>query len=98
MNRRPQLQSIQDTLGSITSGYKNKPAYQLALVTNAWQATLGEAATQKVQKFSLHQGVLHVHLQSDSLRHELSLQRSRLLVALNEALEGEVVIEELALH
>jgi len=32
------------------------------------------------------------------LRHELSLQRSRLLVALNEALEGEVVIEELALH
>ena len=98
MSRRPQLESIQETLGSITSAFKHKPAYQLALIQNAWQATLGEAATQKVQKFSLHQGVLHVHLQSDSLRHELSLQRSRLLVALNEALAGEVVLGELALH
>ena len=98
MSRRPQLQSLQDALGGLTEGFKKKPAYQLALVQNAWQATLGEAATQKVQKFSLHQGVLHVHLQSDSLRHELSLQRSRLLVALNEALEGQVVLEELALH
>ena len=98
MSRRPQLQSLHDALSSLTGGFKDKPAYQLALVKNAWQSTLGEAATQKVQKFSLHQGVLHVHLQSDSLRHELSLQRSRLLKALNDALVGEVVLEELALH
>jgi len=98
MIRRPQLQSLQDALSTLTDRFKDKPAYQLALVKNAWQATLGEAATQKVHKFSMHEGVLHVHLQSDSLRHELSLQRSRLLVALNEALDGAVVLEELALH
>jgi hypothetical protein len=98
MSRRPQLQSIQEALGNFTSEYENKPAYQLALVQNAWQNTLGEAATHKVQKFSLHDGILHVYFQSDSLRHELSLQRSRLLIALNEALVGKVVLVELALH
>lgn len=98
MTRRPQLQSIQETLESITSSYKNNPAYQLALVQNAWSATLGEGATQKVHTFSVHQGVLHVHFHSDSLRHELSLQRSRLLVALNEALKGQIVLKDLVLQ
>jgi len=98
MSRRPQLQSIQEALGNFISDYENKPAYQLALVQNAWHSTLGEAATHKVQKFRLHEGILHVHFQSDSLRHELSLQRSRLLIALNEALGGKVVLKQLALH
>ncbi|MDA8787730.1 DUF721 domain-containing protein [Schleiferiaceae bacterium] len=95
---RPNLQSIQAVLGDLTSPFKDKSAYQLALVQNAWRQILGEEAFQKVQKFSLHQGILHVHCHSDSLRHELSLQRSRLLLALNEALDGQVILEELALR
>ena len=95
---RPNLQSIHDVLVQLTEGYQDKSAYHLALVQNAWRQVLGDEATQKVQKFSLHQGVLHVHCHSDSLRHELSMQRSRLLQALNEALAGAVVLGEIALR
>ncbi len=95
---RPNLQSIQDVLSQLTSGFENKSAYRLALVQNAWRNLLGEEATQKVLKFSLHQGVLHVQCHSDSLRHELTMQRSRLLLALNEALEGVVHLEDIALR
>ena len=95
---RPNLQSIHDVLGQLTEGYQDKTAFQLALVQNAWRSLLGEEATQKVQKFSLHNGVLHVRCHSDSLRHELSMQRSRLIQALNESLAGEVVLEEIALR
>ncbi|MDG1253246.1 MAG: DciA family protein [Schleiferiaceae bacterium] len=95
---RPNLQSIQSILGDLTDPFKDKSAYKLALVQNAWRQILGEEAYHKVQKFSLHEGVLHVHCQSDSLRHELSLQRSRLLLALNEALDSQVNLEEIALR
>ena len=96
--KKPQLQSIQQALGDLTAPFKDKPAYRLALVENAWRSLLGEGATQKVRSFSIHQEVLHVHCSSDSLRHELSFQRTRLLEALNEALAGQIVLKDLALR
>jgi predicted nucleic acid-binding Zn ribbon protein len=94
---RPNLEGLGDVLSRMIAAHRHKPAFQLALCTNAWRALLGELAVQKTRKLTFSDGTLTAYLQSDSLRHELSAQRQRLLEGLQEELKDQLVINELIL-
>ncbi|CAI8278318.1 MAG: Uncharacterised protein [Owenweeksia sp. TMED14] len=94
----PKLKSLSEVLNTFTKPFKNKKEYKIALVENAWKEILGEQAHQKVRKFSIKDQTLYVTCESNSLRHELSMQKRRLLDALNEKLQDEPQIESLVLN
>lgn len=95
---KPDLKSIAEIIGSFKVPFQNKNAYKLGLIENAWIEILGEQAYQKVRKFSLKNGILYVNCDSNSLRHELGMQKKRLLDALNEKNDQEIVISEIVLN
>ena len=74
---KPDLKSIAEIIGSFKVPFQNKNAYKLGLIENAWIEILGEQAYQKVRKFSLKNGILYVNCDSNSLRHELGMQKKR---------------------
>ena len=94
---RPSLEGIDGILSRMLADHRHKPAFQLALCSNAWRALLGEAAVQKTRKLAFSEGRLTVYLASDSLRHELRAQQSRLLSGLQEELKDQLEIKELVL-
>ncbi len=95
---RPDLKSIAEVISSIKEPFQHKNSYKLGLIENAWIEILGEQAYQKVRKFSIKKETLYVSCDSNSLRHELSMQKKRLLNALNEKIDQEIVISEIILN
>ena len=85
---RPNLESLSSILGHITKPFEKDPAYQLALCQTAWVSTLGEGSDTMVRKFVLNDGILTVYCKSDAFRHELSAEKTKLLSALNESIDG----------
>ncbi|MEY3712075.1 MAG: hypothetical protein RL104_858, partial [Bacteroidota bacterium] len=47
---RPNLEGLDGILSRMLAPHRHKPAFQLALCTNAWRALLGEAAHNKTRK------------------------------------------------
>lgn len=94
---RPNLEGIDGIVSRMLADHRHKPAFQLALCSNAWRALLGEAGVQKTRKMAFTDGRLTVFLTSDSLRHELRAQQSRLLQGLQEELKDQLEIKELIL-
>tara|TARA_B100000768_G_C11110493_1_gene303013 strand:- start:336 stop:629 length:294 start_codon:yes stop_codon:yes gene_type:complete len=95
---KPDLKSITQIISSFKEPFQHKDAYKLGLIENAWIEILGEQAYQKVRKFSIKNGTLYVSCDSNSLRHELSMQKKRLLHALNEKIDQEIVISKIILN
>tara|TARA_Y100000389_G_C17321350_1_gene443218 strand:- start:84 stop:377 length:294 start_codon:yes stop_codon:yes gene_type:complete len=95
---KPDLKGISDILKIFKDSYKDKHAYKLGLVQNAWIEILGNQAFQKVQKFSLKGEILYVKCSSNSLRHELSMQKTRLINAMQIKLGEEININEIILN
>ncbi|MEN9431580.1 MAG: hypothetical protein RL206_499 [Bacteroidota bacterium] len=94
---RPNLEGFGDILSRLLAPHLHKPAFQLALCQNAWRTLLGEAAVQKTRKLTFSDGILIAYLNSDSLRHELRAQQTRLLQGLQEELKDQLEIKELVL-
>ena len=94
---RPNLEGLDGLLSRMLAPHRHKPAFQLALCTNAWRELLGEAAHNKTRKLSYSDGRLTAYLTSDSLRHELRAQQTRLLQGLQDELRDQLEIKELIL-
>jgi predicted nucleic acid-binding Zn ribbon protein len=95
---KPDLKSIAEIIGSFKLPFQNKSAYKLGIIENAWIEILGEQAYQKVRKFSVKNGILYVYCDSNSLRHELGMQKKRLLDALNKKIDQELVISDVVFY
>ncbi len=94
---RPNLEGLVGILSRMLAPHRHKPAFQLAWCANAWRALWGEAAQQKTRKLAFSDGRLTAYLTSDSLRHELRAQQTRLLQGLQEELQDQLEIKELIL-
>lgn len=95
---KPDLRGISEILKVFKDPFRDKNAYKLGLVQNAWIEILGNQAFQKVGKFSLKGEILYVKCDSNSLRHELSMQKTRLIHAIQVKLGEEVNISEIILN
>lgn len=94
---RPNLEGLGDVLSRMIAPHRHKPAFQLALCQVAWQSLLGNASVLKTRKLTYADGTLTAYLNSDSLRHELRAQQSRLLQCLQEELKDQLEIRELVI-
>ncbi len=93
MAKRPNLRDMGDVMQQITGHLKDRPGYHLAACNQALHQLLGEGNHAGIRKVHLRDNTLVLYLKSDALRHELSMQKTHLLVAINESLDGVMTLE-----
>ena len=62
-------------------------------IINAWREVLGPGVTKETRSIFVHEGTLHVVLNSAVLRSELMMWRDRLVRSLNEKAGADVIHE-----
>ena len=88
MAKRPNLRDMGDVMQQITGHLKDRPGFHLAACNQALHQLLGEGNHAGIRKVHLRDNTLVLYLKSDALRHELSMQKTHLLVAINESLDA----------
>jgi predicted nucleic acid-binding Zn ribbon protein len=91
--RRKNEQSIGDVLKDMFKEYGLERKYQRAEIEHVWNDLLGPSVAKVTSKVYLRDGKLTVFLDSTLVKQELSMMRTRLVSALNEAMGSEVVRE-----
>ncbi|MEY3322797.1 MAG: hypothetical protein RLZZ417_2380 [Bacteroidota bacterium] len=90
-------QSLKSVLHDLFSQYKNENGVSSARVQAVFKQTMGDYIANHTTKIFLKNSVLYLYIDVPSLRHELSMGKSKLINILNEAL-GEVQIKEIIFH
>ena len=94
--RRKNEQPIGEVLKDMFKQYGLERKYQQAEIGYVWNSLLGPSVANVTSRVVLKNGLLTVFLDSTLVKHELSMMRSRLIVALNEAM-GEDLVQEIKL-
>lgn len=91
-------QSLGDAIKSFLKHHELNGKLAEAEVVAAWSKVLGPAIDRRTTKIRLAEGgVVHVTLTSSSLRQELSMQRTKLVDALNESI-GKTIVSQVILQ
>jgi len=90
-------QSLKSVLHSLFSQYKNENGVSSTRVQAIYRQTMGDYISNHTTKIFLKNSILYLYIDVPSLRHELTMGKSKLLNILNEAL-GEVQIKEIKFH
>lgn len=89
--KRTEIQSI----GSVIKEYlkENKFDRKLAEVNivSSWESIVGRSIARATSSVSIKDGILHLHMKSSIVRHELLMVRSDLMRAINEKAGFEIV-------
>lgn len=90
-------QSLGDAIRQFLKHHELNGKLAEAEIVAAWSKVLGPAIDRRTTKIRLESGgVVYVTLDSSSLRQELSMQRTKLVDALNESI-GKVLVKEVIL-
>lgn len=90
--RKSNEQSLGDAIRMFIKRHELSGKLAEAEVVAAWSKVLGPAIDRRTESIRLgNGGLVRVSLNSPSLRQELSMQRTRLVEALNESIGKEIV-------
>ncbi len=81
-------------IDKLVDDYRLKTKFNEIDMINAWNSQLAGFIAQRTTKIYLSGNTLYVHLNSASLRQELSLDKNKIVRMLNNYL-GKEVIEEI---
>lgn len=92
--KRSNEQSLGDAIKAFIRKHELSGKLAEAEVVAAWSKVLGPAIDRRTEKIRLHKdGKVYVTLNSSALRQELSMQRTKLVEALNESIGKNIVSE-----
>ncbi len=77
--------------------YKLKGKMRETDLVASWETMMGRTIAKHTTKIYMKEGVLHVHLDSSTLRQELGYARSRMIELVNRHL-GSGTITDVQLH
>jgi predicted nucleic acid-binding Zn ribbon protein len=89
--------SNQQTLGEVIKDFLRESGWEQRLdevkIITQWDKTLGPSLAKYTEEVFIKNRVLHIRLNSSTLRQELSYKKTDLLKELNEAVGKEVITD-----
>lgn len=90
-------QSLKSVLQALFSQYRNENGISATRVQAIYKQTMGDYISNHTKRIYIKNDMLYLHIDVPSLRHELSIGKSKLLQMLNEFL-GEGQIKDIKFH
>ncbi|MDX2135381.1 MAG: DUF721 domain-containing protein [Saprospiraceae bacterium] len=84
-------QTLKDVMKDMFKEFKLENKLQETQIKSVWQALMGPGVDTYTSAIRLKDGVLTLTIVSAPLKQELTFDKERIRLALNEALGGEVV-------
>lgn len=91
--RRAEAVTIKEAMESLIKAYQLQGKYDETKILASWEKVMGKTIAQHTTNIFIKQGKLFVKIDSSTLRHELSMNKSKMIDLLNEDAEQEVVKE-----
>lgn len=91
--RKTNEQNIKDVLKELVETYRLKSKLTQSKVETLWEQLMGKTVTQHTTDLKIRNQKLYVHVDSSTLRQELSYAREKILSDLNAKLEEEFLKE-----
>lgn len=89
--------TLKDALKEMLDYYKLKSKLHQSSVRKSWQALMGPTISQYTKEVKLTGKKLYIHIESASLRQELSYGKEKIKALMNESL-GEDYIEDVIIR
>ncbi len=90
-------QSLKSVLLALISQYRNENGISSTMVQAIYRQIMGDYISNHTTRIYLKNDILYLYIDVPSLRHELSLGKSKLLNMLNESI-GDGQIKEIKFH
>ncbi len=90
-------QSLKSVLLALISQYRNENGISSTRVQAIYRQIMGDYISNHTTRIYLKNDILYLYIDVPSLRHELSLGKSKLLNMLNESI-GDGQIKEIKFH
>jgi predicted nucleic acid-binding Zn ribbon protein len=91
--RRTEIQSI----GSVIKEYLKEKKFDKKLaevdIVSSWETIVGRPIARATSSVSIKEGILHLHMKSSIVRHELLMMKTDLMRVINERAGFEIVKE-----
>ena len=96
MLKKSNDQTLKEVISDLLNAYKLKGKMNEVRLIDSWEKVLGKMIANHTKKLSIKDKKLVVKLDSSVLRHELSFEKEKIIMLLNDEV-GERVIEEIKL-
>jgi predicted nucleic acid-binding Zn ribbon protein len=93
MFKKSNEQNLGDVIKAVLKDLKLEEKLYQVRVHAAWEKAMGKNIARYTEGLSLKNQVLFVSLKSSTLREELSMARTKILVMINQELEGYTIKE-----
>ena len=91
------LHSIGDAIKKMVKDYHLKEKLTEVQLNEGWERIMGKMIAKHTTQIFIHEGKLHLHLDSAPLKQELMFARTKIKEVLNKE-AGEEVITEVVIH
>lgn len=88
---RHEVKKLSEAIQDYLKALKIDKKVQEAGLIHSWEATMGKTIARETEKLYFKNGILHIHLKSAALRHELSMMKSKVISLLNEGYSEPLV-------
>lgn len=89
--RKDNTQPLKDVIDNFLKSSKVGPKMAELDIIKAWEENMGPMIANRTTKIFVKDKVLHVHLNSSTLRNELSFAKEKIINTLNEQAGKEVL-------
>jgi len=89
--------SLKEVIEELLKVYRLEDKLENVNLINSWEKVVGKMISNHTQNLQVNNRVLHVKVDSAALRHELHMERSKILKKLNKE-AGKKVIDEIILR
>lgn len=91
--RRNKEVTLKDAIEAMLKSYRLDQKLDEAKVIAAWESATGKLIARHTLNLEIREKVLYIKTDSAAIKHELSLQKSKVLKRLNKAVGREVVTD-----
>ena len=92
-HRRSDAQPLKAAIEQFLEKYRLKDKVNEARLIAAWDKVVGEMVAKRTSGLNIRDKVLYVRVESAPLKSELMFARSKLIIALNREVGGNVINE-----
>ncbi len=93
MQRKNNEESLDAVIDRLLRAYGLEDGYYAAAISTFWEKMMGPSVAKRTTTIQLEKGVLSIHLDSPTLRQELSFAKDKIAARINEELGYRLVKE-----
>ncbi|MEX0679934.1 MAG: DUF721 domain-containing protein [Balneolales bacterium] len=89
--RRKQPRALKDLMDEFIEEYPHRVALKRGMILSLWPETVGAAICEQVRDLKIYGSRLVVHVPDPAWRHEIHMQRHKIIRQLNSAVKEEII-------